>query len=348
MTNIKVVNGDNCHDILTENAERKLAFDKNQDYKVWREIVKQKLFELLKIQKCEENICPLNIEIEEDLMLEGYRRIRFTFQSEIGNTVPCYLLIPDTNKESYPVAIALQGHSSGFHNSIGEVKYDCDEGPEGRGAFGLQAVKNGFAALCIEQRGMGENRSARYPGVRGVHACAVTSLTALSLGRTIIGERVWDISRSIDALKEFENLGLDLEKIMVIGTSGGGTASFYSACYDERIKYCACSCAFCSFKASIMSIHHCVCNYVPDICDWFEMEDISCLIAPRKITVYAGVLDEIFPFPDVKKSYKTVEEIFKTAGCEKNCRLVPMPKGHYFCKDVVWPAVLEDIKELGW
>ncbi len=281
-------------------------------------------------------------------MLEGYRRIRFTFESEKGNTVPCYLLIPDTKKESYPVAITLQGHSTGFHNSVGIVKYDRDADYKDRGAFGLQAVENGFAALCIEQRGMGENRSSRYEGIGGPHACAVTSLTALNLGRTIIGERVWDVSRSIDALKEFEHLGLDLEKIMVTGNSGGGTASFYSACYDERIKYCAASCAFCSFKGSIMSIHHCVCNYIPDICEWFEMEDMACLIAPRKFTAFAGVKDEIFPIKSVEESFETVKEIFQAAGVSDKCRLVPMPKGHWWCKDVVWPAIMEDIKELGW
>ena len=86
-----------------------------------------------------------------------------TFESEKGEFVPCYLLIPDTGKEKYPVAITLQGHSTGFHNSIGVVKYEQDEAYQPRGQFAIQTVKNGFIALAIEQRGMGERRpSARH------------------------------------------------------------------------------------------------------------------------------------------------------------------------------------------
>ena len=52
------------------------------------------------------------------------------FESENDSFVPCYLLIPDTSKEKYPVAITLQGHTTGFHNSVGiiipaEKELDC-------------------------------------------------------------------------------------------------------------------------------------------------------------------------------------------------------------------------------
>ena len=345
---IKKLNGDDCHRLLKSEAERRLAFDEGADYTAWRGQVREKLFELLGMAHIEQNTCPLNVDVEEDLALEGYRRIRFTFDSERGCTVPCYLLLPDTGLEKYPVAICLQGHSTGFHNSIGVVKYPRDEEFLGVETFGLQAVENGFAALCIEQRGMGEQRSPLYPGPGGVHACAVTAMTALNLGRTIIGERVWDVHRSIDALAEFAGLGLDLEKIMLTGISGGGTATFYAACYDERIAYCAPACAFCSYEASIMESHHCCCNFIPSACQWFEMEDLACLIAPRKLSVFTGRLDPEFPLYGVEKSSATVEKIYAAAGVPENYRMVVMPRAHYWCKDVVWPVIQEVRKELEW
>jgi hypothetical protein len=54
-----------------------------------------------------------------------------------------------------------------------------------------------------------------------------------------------------------------LEKIVITGNSGGGTASFYSACLDERIKISAPSCSFCTYDSSILDIHHCPCNQIP-------------------------------------------------------------------------------------
>ncbi len=43
------------------------------------------------------------------------------------------------------------------------------------------------------------------------------------LGRPLIGERVWDVQRCVDALtKYFSNL-VDLDKIFFMGNSGGDT-----------------------------------------------------------------------------------------------------------------------------
>lgn len=343
---IKRINGDACHNILLENAARKLGFSPDRDFTKWQAEVGEKLFCLLGIERIADNACPLHIEIEEEVQKDGYQQIRFTFESEVGAVVPCYLLIPDGNEEKYPVAITLQGHSTGFHNSIGVFQFEEEEGYE-RWDFAVQAVNNGFAALAIEQRGMGESRSPQYPKPT-VQPCSVTALRALNLGRTLLGERVWDVHKAIDALETLAFPSLDLNKIMITGESGGGTVSFYAACYDRRIGYVVPGYAFCSFKESIMSIHHCCCNYVPSICDWFEMEDLACLIAPRPMTVIAGKLDPIFPIEGVRTSFETVREVYRKAGAADKCRLVETERGHYWCKVPAWQAVREETKKLGW
>ena len=87
--------------------------------------------------------------------------------------------------------------------------------------FGVQAVEHGFISLCLEQRGMGESISATQEGKEKPKKCIHTAMTALALGRTILGERVWDISRAIDVLGQFEHLGLDLDKILITGPTTG-------------------------------------------------------------------------------------------------------------------------------
>ncbi|MBR6426241.1 MAG: acetylxylan esterase [Clostridia bacterium] len=345
---IKKLNGDACHDYLTGIMRGRLAFDENADYPAWKEQTGRKLRELLGLDAIARNICPLNIEIEENEDFGSYRRIRLTYESERRNIVPAYLLIPKQGKVRYPLAIVLQGHSTGFHNSVGIKKYEQDYEYQPDGCFGLQAVENGFAALCIEQRGMGEVRSPRYPGPGGVHQCSFTAMTAINLGRTVIGERVWDVSRGIDMIGQLGFPEIDSDRIMITGSSGGGTASFYAACCDERIKYAAPGCAFCSYRSSIMSILHCVCNNIPHASEWFEMEDLSCLIAPRKLTVLAGKLDDIFPIDGVEKSFETVKKIYNAGKSAGNCRLVLMPEGHHWCPDVAWEAINRDTAELGW
>ena len=342
-----MVNGDLCHDLLKEKVTQRLAFDESAPIGKYRDEVKAEFLKLIGIEEIEKNACPLNVTVEEDIKIDGYRRIRFVFESETGCTVPCYLLVPETGRAKYPLAITHQGHSTGFHNSIGVPKYDRDKDYLPRGAFGVQAVQNGFAALCIEQRGMGEQRAVKGPTRGGAQMCAYTALTAFNLGRTLIGERIWDVKKAIDATCEtFEFV--DADKILITGNSGGGTASYYAACYDERIKLSVPSCAFCTYKDSIMDIFHCACNYIPGIYKQLEMADLSCLIAPRKLTVVAGKEDAIFPISGVRDAFKTVKKIYTAAGCSDNCRMVETPKAHWWCVDIVWNEIAEEVKSMGW
>ena len=176
--------------------------------------------------------------------------------------------------------------------------------------------------------------------------CEYTAHIALLLGRTILGERMWDVSKAIDALSYFPQC--DTDKILITGNSGGGTMSYYAACYDERIKLSVPSCAFCSYEDSIMNWFHCSCNFIPHAYEWFEMQDLSCLIAPRKLVVIAGEKDAIFPMYGVEKGGKTAEKIYQTAGAKENYRLVKTPKAHWWCEDIVWSAIKEETAKMEW
>lgn len=340
--------GDLYIDILTEETKQKLAYKSGCDYAAWKAQVKEKFIELTGIDLIKENACPLNFRIEEEKQKEGYKQYRFLIESEKGADVVCALLIPDTGKDKYPVAITLQGHSAaGYKMSINEPDPDNPEQVEyagGRGGFAVQAVKNGFAALAIEQRGMGVRRPHNRD--RNANMCSFEGLAGLLFGRTLIGERVWDISKSIDALSNFPQI--DIDKILITGNSGGGTASFYAACYDERIKLSVPSCAFCTYKDSIIFREHCVCNYIPQAYRWFEMQDLSCLIAPRHFISVSGQKDGIFLIDGVRKAFETVKAVYAQENAADNCRLVETPKAHWWCEDLVWQAINEETSKMGW
>ena len=338
------VYGDLCHDTLAKKIKPKKSYSAGQDYAAYKRDVKKDLYDFLCLDNIKENACEPAFQIESEEKKDGYTIIRFSFYSEVDAKVPCYLLIPDTGKKKYPLCITLQGHSTGFHNSIGVPIYENDEEYIKRGAFALQAVEKGFAALALEQRGLGERKSANGFDWRG---CDYQSSRAKMMGRTILGERVWDVQRAMDIVAEKFPV-CDMEKIALMGSSGGGTATYYVACMDERVKLAAASCAFCTFKHSILSVYHCPCNYVPNMILSYEMQDFSCLIAPRNFLVLAGVEDNIFPFEGVQEAYATTQTFYEIEGVKDKCRLVPMPKGHYFCKEIVWDAIEEEAKKLGW
>jgi dienelactone hydrolase len=307
-------------------------------YKEWKEEIRAKFVALTGLDKIAQNTCPLNFQIEKEEKKDGYKQIRFTFNSEIGETVPCYLLIPDAGKEKYPVAITMQGHSSGFHNSISEPKNENEiEYACGRGAFAVQAVKNGYIALAIEQRGMGE-RLTKLESRGAGQLCRHASMRALLLGRTILGERIWDIHKAIDVLGEYFPQ-CDMDKILITGNSGGGTATYYSACYDERIKMAIPSCAVCSYIESIGYTWHCSCNYVPNAAKYFDMGELAALIAPRKLLLSNGQIDHIFHIEGTREVYSVIEKIYKKAGAEGQCELYEHPKGHFFDKEAIFGKI---------
>lgn len=341
---IKKIHGDLCHETLRDAVKQKLAFNPDEDFSAQRKVAKEKLVELLGMDDIIANkSADAEFVVEETVKRDGYTRTRFSFKSETDSTVPCYLLIPDGGKEKYPLAITMQGHSSGFHNSIGIAKSEHDEEYIKRGDFAVQAVKRGFAALAIEQRCMGERITTRHGWG---HMCEFPSLNAMLLGRTTIGERIFDISCAIDQMVNFKQV--DASKILITGNSGGGTISFYAACLEDRISFAIPSCAFCSYKTSIMDIYHCACNYIPGIYKWFEMHDVAIVAAPKKITFIAGKEDAIFPIGGVRDSFGVVKKIYEKAGAPDNCKLVETPKGHWWCQDIVWEEIEKGTKELGW
>lgn len=329
---------------LIEKTKPALAFDESADYAKWRNEVKRKFIDLTGLDSIAENAATdPKFTIERDEDKGEYRLIRFTFESEPEEVVPCYLLIPNTGKKKYPVCITLQGHSTGFHLSINEAKFESDADKLPREAIAVQAVKRGFAALAIEQRGLGERRTSN-PDRTPKSNCWFASQVALELGRTIIGERVWDISRAIDMLAKFPQCDTDM--IAITGGSGGGTASYYAACYDERIKVCAPVCAFCAYPESIMHVTHCYCNYIPAAYKNFDMQDLCCLIAPHPLAIIAGKLDPIFPIGGVRRGYETVKKVYAAAGAPSACSLHETERAHWWVEDIVWQAVEEACAKL--
>jgi len=336
---MKTINNDVIHEQLLSQKPL-LAYDEKNDYAEWKQKVREKYIELLGLDSIQKNACDIKVEIEERVETDEYTRYRYVFESEKGCFVPCYLLIPRAQKQKFPVCICLQGHTTGFHISIGEKKYDQDDKSLETSTFALDAVKNGYAALAIEQRGMGERTTLREDrGASPTCGCMFTAMTALMLGRTLIGERVWDVSKAIDSLEYFKDK-LDLNDITLLGTSGGGTATYYAACYDKRIKVAVPTCAICTYKDSIGDMWHCTCNYIPSIAKYFDMGELSALIAPRKLLVCNGEIDPIFPLSGTKEVYSVIEKIYEKEGVPENCQLKVYPnKPHYFDKEITFPAL---------
>ena len=320
-------------EIIKETAPS-MRYDGKGDFSEWQTEAKEKLKELLglkNIKKSDDNRFTLEYKKEE----EGYTEYRFTLESEKGYVFPSVMRVPNGVEGRIPVILCLQGHSKGMHISLGKPIYDGDVESISGGDrdFVVRANKEGYAAIAIEQRNFGE-----CGGTPKGPDCHVSSMSAIINGRTTIGERVTDVSCVIDAICEHFDF-LDTDNICLMGNSGGGTATFYAACLDERIKLAIPSCAVCTYKHSIAAMRHCVCNFIPNIANYFDMGDLGGLIAPRKLIVVNGKYDDIFPEEGVTESFGIIKELYGAAGVPENAALVTGDGGHRFYADDAWPII---------
>jgi hypothetical protein len=84
--------------------------------------------------------------------------------------------------------------------------------------------------------------------------------------------------------------------------------------FEPRIRAAMVSCYLNTFRDSIMSVSHCIDNYVPGILNWAEMYDVAGLIAPRPLFVESGERDTIFPIEASRASFERVKKIYEVFG----------------------------------
>ncbi len=310
-----------------------LRFD-GGDFDKWKKEAKEKLSELLGFPY-EKGKCKMETEYEKDF--PDFKEYRFTVETEPGYSLPCHLLVPKGAKDKYPLTLCLSGHGGGMHIALGRAKCDADEATLSswhHRAMGPRSIKEGRCALIIEARNFGESSLKGYGT-----SCTEASKIAILMGRTVLGERVHDAMCALDAISDLPFV--DMSDIVCTGNSGGGTATYYLACMDERITVAAPSCSVCSFETSIAVMEHCMCNHVPYIRKYFEMGDLAGLIAPRKLCVAAGAEDEIFPIGGTKENFEIIKMLYEKANAPHNCALVIGDRGHLNYANLIWNKIYE-------
>jgi dienelactone hydrolase len=276
----------------------------------------------------------LNTEEEPD-----HTRATWVIESESGFQVPFYLLIPASSEPPYPTVVAVHGHghtgkevyAGRFENAEQREKIE-----NGERDIGVQAVRRGYAAVVPDMRGFGE-LSYHEDLSAGSSSCRTMQMHAQLFGRTLVGERVWDVSRLIDFVEMRDEL--DDTRIAVTGNSGGGTVSLFAGAVDPRLDVVIPASYFCTFESSIGSVHHCECNYIPGLLGLGEMWDIAGLIAPRPFLAISGKEDEIFPIEATRRAFGRLGEIYESVDAGDSCELFVGPHGHRYYKDSAWSFI---------
>jgi hypothetical protein len=238
----------------------------------WQGELRAKLTELL--GGFPEQRGPLNPTVLEVRDLPTHRRTKLVFESRPGLSVLAYLLVPAGSAAPVPTVLCVPGHGHGVDDIVGIERAGSRE--DYQREFAVQAVRRGLAVPALEPLGFGHRRdpAARERGAEA-SACEPAAGAALLLGETMIGWRVWDVMRAL----------------------------------DQRIRCAYVSGYLNTFRSSVMSVAHCLDNYVPGILNWAEMYDVAGLIAPRPLFSEAGDRDPLFPVAAAEESFRRVRAV---------------------------------------
>lgn len=336
-----------CHELVSSQTTQELAYDTTTNTERWRRMLRKKLCEILGDLPRDRTALECQTHWIKSNELGTIEKL--TYRSEPGADIPAYLCTPRNGTAPCPLFICLQGHTSGMHNSIGldfknesraiKVAGDRD--------FVLACLKRGVAAFCIEGRGFGYLKETKrqvnpyfnHVMERRKDSCYDAAMQALVVGRTLAGERLYDVDRGIDFLQTRDEL--DKTRIGIMGMSAGGMITIYAMALLDRIQFAMPAGHYCSFAESLLSKHHCGCCYVPGIYKYADMSDIAGLFAPKPVVVVTGKKDPSKPIDAVIRSFNKLKKIYEDAGAGDNCRLVIGDEGHRFYAEPAWREMLD-------
>lgn len=248
----------------------------------------------------------LEPKILAEKKLDTHTLRKLVYQTEPGEFVPAYLLIPKILRERAPAILCP-------HQTTQAGK----EEPAGLAGdptlhTALHLVKRGYVTFTWDALCFGE----RHHRASGHYGDAVPFYRKHPKW-SLMGKMVWDASRAIDYLESLDFV--DASCIASIGHSHGGFTTLCAMAFDERIKAGASNCGFDTFRIDgntwrwsqatallprlgfyVSSPYINMDQYraVPDsevIRTPFDMHELLALISPRALFLSTSDADFVFP-----------------------------------------------------
>jgi len=241
--------------------------------------------------------------ISEDTIINGIRRIRFSYASEKNDRVPAFLLMPASISQPVPGILCL-------HQTTDYGKAE----PAGLGGnpnlqYAYELAERGYVTLAPDYPNFGDYKFDPYSN-------GFVSATM---------KGIWNHMAAIDLLQSLPEV--DPERIGCIGHSLGGHNTLFLAAFDKRVRAAVTSCGFTSFHKyyegnlegwahkgympKIISVYNADPDKMP-----FDFSDILAVIAPRPVFINAPLKDSNFEVSGVHDCVNAALPVYKLFKAE--------------------------------
>jgi hypothetical protein len=211
------------------------------------------------------------------------------------------LTVPNsTEKKQYPAVVCIHGHGGNR-----EIVYDP------------KSVYTGFAT------DLAENEYVTISTDVGQHE-------VYEEGRTLMGERLWDVLRCVDYLETLPQV--DADRMGCAGLSLGGEMAMWLGAMDPRMLAVVSS-GFLTTMEGIDNDSCCLCWKFPGLTENFQFCDIYSMTAPRALMCQNGELERApggFPIDVAKPEMKKIQAAYAVFDAEDKAVLDIHPGGHQY------------------
>jgi len=286
---------------------------------------------------------PLNASRVSEEIRGRHLLRKLRFQTEPGEFVPAYLLVPEKLKGQTPVVICPhQTTQAGMREPAGLAG-------DPRLHTALHLADRGIITFTYDALCFGE----RHDPASGHYGDSIPFYRRHPRW-SLMGKMVWDLSRGIDYLETLDIV--DKRRIASLGHSHGGYTTLFAMALDDRIAAGVSNCGFDTFRidgntfrwskatalmpllgfyASNPRLNMDFYRAVPDssVVDVpFEMHELLALIAPRPLLLSAS--DEDFVFPNggwsTRRAVARVKPVYEMLGSGENLSSYFFNGGHNF------------------
>lgn len=229
---------------------------------------------------------------------EAYTLYEMELSSTPGRRFKVMLTVPKgSRKQKHPAVVCIHGHGGNRRTPYRPGGAYC--------GFGVALAQRGYVTIATD----------------------VPQHKAYEKGRTVMGERLWDVMRCVTYLTTRPEV--DARRIGCAGLSLGGEMAMWLGAMDTRVVATV-SCGFLTTVANLRR-GHCPCWEFPGLTESFDFADIYSLTAPRALCCQNGKKEPArggFPVAIAEKAMKEIQACYAVLGKPDNAVLVVHAAGH--------------------
>lgn len=284
--------------------------------------------------------CPLDVQVEEHFIEEGYTREKISYQASPGVRVPAYVLIPRFVPGPMAALVCIHQHNGEFHLGKSELVGLVGD-PEM--AFALDLCLRGYITIVPDLEGFEERQATVYelerwkmttPYLLGDGAYEkFLAMRYLLQGSTLQARYVWDLARAVDYLCSRPDV--NTERIGALGHSLGGQETCWLLMFDTRVRAGVCVCGIGTFETIARDgVNHNFAAYMPGLLQVGDMDQFIATLAPTPLYLYSGLLDWSFPIDGVRQIAHVASDAYMDLGAEDAFCFETLPQGHRFPTEI--------------